>query len=318
MTSLWCIFVILLLLLIILFLIFRLLRGPQLVQAPPQNTAVQKLIDDPPNAVVPEQLPNVTKFILLVCGSYPLAITIIRDNQRNYKFVPTKDLARAKQNGAMEVFSEGNDTSDIIVAWRNLVTVYLSAKFQPDWGFAAIKPFSKQELNNAIDAIKLKYPNLKAIVLQYLGHGDSESTRPFLSIRGKVSLKVSSTGPTVTYPSDSVVADKYFTEDLRNKLRDTFTTSDHITIVVDGCELAKTLEYAVPPTKIRVVVCEKEVRVCNEGLFSRFYSESALLDRSVYDDYASKMAPILAEVNQKLARSPIAAGTSAHEAAKNP
>src|SRR5688572_8336475 len=115
MTSLWCIFVILLLLLIILFLLFRLLRGPQLVQAPPQNTAVQKLIDDPPNVVVPELLPNVTKFILLVCGSYPLAITIIRDKQRNYKFVPTKDLARAKQNGAVEVFSEGNDTSDIIV-----------------------------------------------------------------------------------------------------------------------------------------------------------------------------------------------------------
>lgn len=314
----WCLLLILLLLLIILFLLFRLLGQPRLVQSPPpQSETAQRFIENPPNVVVPEQLPDVSKFILLVCGSHPVAITIIRDSQGNHRFIPTRNLAAAKQNGAVELFSEGSDSSDVAVAWRNLVTVYLSTKFQPDWGFAAIKPYSNQELTDAIDAIKRKYPNLRALTVQYVGHGDSDNGRPFLSIRGRASRRISATAPTISYPSDTVVADRYFTEELRNKVRDTFKTADHITIVVDGCELKNTLDCAEPP-RIRVVVCDNKVRVCNEGLFSRLYSESAVLDRGVYDNYAAQMTAILADVNQKLARAPIAAGTGAHQAEKKP
>jgi hypothetical protein len=270
-----CVVLLLVAVAVIAILLLRLRRsgGVILTRAPPASDP--KVMDSPNPSVVEGELaaePGLLKYILLIAGAQP-AHMIIREKPGGY------ELVYAPQGGSP--FDPGGEyapTKNIRDAWVSCLRRYSDKPFKDDgWQLVAIRPFSKADIDHALDAISAKKP--KALVVHYVGHGSWDATGgPFVTLTGKkttaiqVTKKSDKTRTIITteIPDENMRVNGYYTKQLADKLKTAAVFAADIpkTLIVDGCELAGTVDSADAANKFHIVTAVSISR--QETIWCRF------------------------------------------------
>jgi hypothetical protein len=303
-----CLITLLLLLPVVIRIIRRLL-GPVATQTRGQPDP--KEMDAPPPTIPEGYLkgePGTLKYVLLLGGAQ-VAHMVVRQRAG----AATYELVYGPQGSSpFDPGGEWPPSKPIRDGWVSCVRRYAGKPFKDDqWELVALRPYSQADIDTALDEIKKKNP--LALVVHYLGHGNSDTTGPFLTLTAKKATKIQATDKAtkIRVKIDTEIPDElarvngYYTEKLATKLLDTFPDKIPKTLVVDGCELGPTLDYAKGSRNLHVVAAVTESK--QETIWAKFselWGNSDDVKPAAFEKFGGSMDAPVTAVNKLLAKEP--------------
>ncbi|MSU69570.1 MAG: hypothetical protein EXS39_02100 [Opitutaceae bacterium] len=284
---------------------------------PPQEVPEEWLrqVDEPPPLISGEKLTPGIKYILLVAGDLvaskalvdmgPPVSGIPNPMYAYYEVVPESQVPPGKQP-----VLRYSPAPWMAAAWKALIARYTSQDFIDDgWQLAAIHATSAASVDAALAELQKTRPT--ALVVHYFNHGDSLKTggiinrgrsEPYLAIRTENWVKMplrDPSGATQIYdllvPNPNVVS-RYYTRNLARKLQADFSNIP-LLLILDGCELAPSLDYATARLPI-VVSVDRALCGSNLGLFSLLFAGPVI--PADFDRPRASLPGALAAVNATL------------------
>ncbi len=260
--------------------------NPEQIAAVPEEW--RECVYDPPTTIYGHDLVPFKKYILLVAGDLVAAkvvvdvgppVNIPNPMSAFYEVLPA-DKVPAGKTPVIRY-----DPNPVMAqAWAALITNYTSTAFKNDaWELTAIRATSSDSINAALAELQKARP--LALVVHYFNHGGSDvgggyftrgAVHPFLAIRTEGYEKLQLPDPAgvprtydLLVPTPDRVS-RYYTDDLARKIQADFPAIP-LLLILDGCELGPSLDYATNRLPI-VVSVDRALCGSNLGLFSVLFS----------------------------------------------
>ena len=244
-------------------------------------------------------IPPEKKVILLIAGSMPETMALAADpNKPEYKLVP-----EASAPAGSEIVR--GVEPEMEVAWRTLSTRYADATFVADgWVLTRLWAYRNGQIEAELDRIITAKP--LALVVHYVGHGDSErnmtsSDVPFLTF-----AKVVET--TRQYPKGDGTREpvkvamprlgeregKVLIDTIKAKMLQIGDIPNKI-LILDACEQAYALDKEAAGQHFYVTVAADLIRQLT--IFARFSMHFAtVVNTDCFNNYPAKMPKAVSDV----------------------